>query len=481
MIGHLHLVNSSQLPHIALGALADKYGSAFTIRLGANRGLVVSAWETAKDCFTTNDVAVSSRPKLVAVELMGYNNAMFGFSPYGSYWRELRKISTTHLLSNRRLESLKHVRASLVAASIKDLYKLWKERGNGDLGDNGGLVDMKQWFGNLALDITLQMVVGKRWSDDGASETRHRFRKALRDFFGLVGLFVAGDAIPALKWLDIGGHEKEMKRTAVELDSILDALLEDHHQNKNSGLPVEAGHSFMAILHSVLTEEDFAGRYGYDVRSVNKATCLAILLGGSDTTAVVLTWALSLLLNHPHVMKKVQDELELHVSRNRLVDESEITKLVYLQAVIKETLRLYPAAPLSGQRLFTEDCTVGGYHVARGTWLILNIWKIQRDPRVWDDPTEFKPERFLEAHKDVDVIRGHDFEYLPFGGGRRACPGIALGMAVVNLTLANVLHAFNFSSPGNAPVDMAETYGLTNVKTNPLGLILTPRLPSDAY
>lgn len=188
---------------------------------------------------------------------------------------------------------------------------------------------------------------------------------------------------------------------------------------------------------------------------------------------MTLVWALSLVLNHNNVLKKIQDELDFHVGKERLVNESDIPNLVYLQAVVKETLRLYPAGPLFGPREFTEDCTIGGYHVPRGTRLITNLWKIQTDPRIWSDPMEFKPERFLTTHKDVDV-KGKHFELIPFGGGRRSCPGITFGLQMTQLVLAALFQAFDVSTDG--PVDMAASFGLTNVKSTPLEVLVKPRL-----
>ena len=158
IIGHLHLLGGSQLPHITLGAMADKYGPIFTIRLGLHRAVVVSNWEIAKECFTTNDLAVSSRPKLLASKHLGYNHAMFGMSPYGPYWRELRKISSIALLSTRRLELLKHVLVLEIDEFIKELYKFWVlKKKNLDQA----LVEMKEWFGDLAIRMTLRIVCRK--------------------------------------------------------------------------------------------------------------------------------------------------------------------------------------------------------------------------------------------------------------------------------------------------------------------------------
>ena len=152
-----------------------------------------------------------------------------------------------------------------------------------------------------------------------------------------------------------------------------------------------------------------------------------MIVGANDTIVVTLTWAISLLLNNRHVLKKIQDELDDQVGKERIVNESDINKLVYLQAIVKETLRLYPEAPLSGPRESTEDCTIGGYHVPKGTRLIPNLWKIQTDHHKWSDPLKFKPERFLTTHKDVD-FKGHNFEFIPFVSGRRICPRASFGV-----------------------------------------------------
>ena len=162
------------------------------------------------------------------------------------------------------------------------------------------------------------------------------------------------------------------------------------------------------------------------------------------------------------------------------MDVSDIRKLVYIQALVKETLRLRPPGPLSGPRQFTEDCIIGGYHVPKGTRLVLNLSKSHKDPSVWLDPEHFKPERFLTTHKDVDV-RGHHNELLPFGAGRRSCPRIAFSLQMLHLTLATFSHGFEFSTPSNEPEDMSEIPGLTNQKSTPLEILIAPRLPYNAY
>ncbi|KAL6216082.1 hypothetical protein ACLB2K_009309 [Fragaria x ananassa] len=483
LVGHLPLLGGSLPPHITLGNMADKYGPVFTIKLGVYRSLIVSSWDMAKECLTTNDRVFANRPKLLVSEVMGYNYAMFGFSPYGPYWRQMRKVATLELLSNHRLESLNHVRESEVKTCIKNIYNLWKQNKNSD----HVLVDMKRWFGDVTVSTMFRMVVGKRrlleTSSEREKEENERYRKATREFFRLTGEFVTADAVPFLRWLDLGGHEKAMKKTAKELDDVLERWLEEHKLKRSSINSTSTSHEpddFMDMMLSVLDDSILEFRGYTTADTINKATCLALILGGTDTTTVTLTWALSLLVNNPAVLKKAQNELDAKVGRNRQVNESDVKNLMYLQAVIKETLRLYPAVPLLAPHESTEDCTVGNYHVPAKTRLIVNVWKLHRDPNVWQDPCIFRPERFLSCLGDFDV-RGQNFELMPFGSGRRICPGISLALQVIELTLAHLLHGYEITAPLDEPVDMSETVGLTNMKATPLQVLLKPRLHADIY
>ena len=205
-----------------------------------------------------------------------------------------------------------------------------------------------------------------------------------------------------------------------------------------------------------------------------------LMLGGSDTVSTTSTWLLSALLNNKHALKCVQEELDLKVGRGRWVEESDIPNLVYLQAVVKETLRLYTIVPLLVPHEAMEDCHVDGYHIPKGTRLLVNAWKLHRDPSVWSDPECFKPERFLTTHADVDVL-GQHFELIPFGSGRRSCPGIAMASQLLPLVVARLLQGFHLSTPLDAPVDMREGLSITLAKLTPLEVMLTPRLPSQIY
>ncbi|PNY06674.1 cytochrome p450 82a3-like protein [Trifolium pratense] len=474
IIGHLHLFGTQQLTHKTLGMMADKHGPIFTIKLGSYKVLILSSSEMAKECFTIHDKTFSTRPYVAASKLMGYNYAMFGFTPYGPYWREIRKLTTHELLSNHRLELLKNTRVSEVDSAVRELYRLWTIKG---CPEGGVLVDMKQWFGDLTQNIALKMVGGKTYNGAGESEGR-KYKEAMRDWVCLFGVFVLSDAIPFLGWLDINGHEKAMKKTAKKLDTLVEGWLEEHKKKRALGKNGEEEQDFMDIMLNVLQDSEICG---YDSDTIIKATCLNLILAGSDTIMVALIWALSLLVNHPMELKKAQDELNTHIGKDMKVEESDIKNLVYLQAIVKETVRLYPPSPIITLRSAMNDCTFScGYHIPAGTQLMVNTWKIHRDSRVWADPHDFKPERFLTSYKDVDV-RSQNYELVPFGSGRRVCPGASLAMRVVQLTLARLLHSFNVATPSNQAVDMTESPGLTNLKATPLEVVLTPRLDTNLY
>jgi len=268
LIGHLHLLGgSTEPPYLTLGSLADKYGPIFSIRIGVHPAVVVSSWELAKECFTTLDVAISSRPKYTAAKILGYNYANFGFSPYGEFWREMRKITASELLSPTRFELLKDIRHSEVQSSIKELYRSWAAKSG---GSRYLTMEMKQWFGDVNLNVILRMISGKQYSAKSEDEQQvRRIRRVFREFFRLTGLFVVGDAIPFLGWLDLGGEVKEMKKTAIEMDIIVSEWLEEHRRKRDAD-ESKTEQDFVDVLLTVLKGVDLAG---YDVDTVIKATC----------------------------------------------------------------------------------------------------------------------------------------------------------------------------------------------------------------
>ncbi|KAL4318243.1 hypothetical protein GQ457_18G020290 [Hibiscus cannabinus] len=473
LLGHLHLFGKGQLIHRKLGSLGDEYGPAFLIRMGIHPTLVVSSWDVIKECFTTNDKVFPTRPRTLTAKIMGYDHALMGSAPYGPYWRHTRKIATVELLSNRRLELLKHVREAEINVFLKQLY-------DESVASKGvAVVQMKDRFSDLAMNVIVKMVTGKGYGgpDGRNDEESKQTQRALNDFFYLAGLLTVSDAVPFLGWIDVlTGTVGKFKKTAKELDHVLGSWVNEHRQRRAAG-DITGEKDFIDVMLSVLDD----GKTSKEEADITiKATCQSLLLGGNDTTVLTLTWALSLLLNNRNVIKKAQEELEAQVGKDRQVEESDMKNLPYLHAIVKEALRLYPAAPLSAPREAMEDCTVAGFHVAKGTRLLVNLWKLMRDPNIWENPSEFRPERFLNEHADFD-IRGQNFEFIPFGSGRRMCPGVTFAIQILHLTMARLLHGFDLGTVSDEPVDMTEAPALTLPKAEPLVVTVTPRLSPKLY
>lgn len=480
LVGHLPLLSGDEPAYITLGRLADKYGPIYSVQLGRQKAVAVSSKDLLKELFTVNDLAVSDRPESTAIKHLGYNGVMFAIGRYGEYWRELRKMVMVELLSNRHVELLKPVRASESETFVKELYKHWEENKN---GSGHLLVEMDSWLGDMTLNMLVRVVVGKRYfgkNAEGDRKIANRCKEGLREFFYYLGLFVLEDAIPFLGFLDVGGHVKGMKRTAKELDDIASEWLAEHRRKQASGEKMDEKDvpDLMGLMIKALEGVNYSG---HNTDMINKSTCVNLIAGGADTSSIILTWILSLLLNHKEVLRKAYEELDRVVGKERLVQESDLQNLPYILGILKETLRLYPPAPLLGPREMREDCMLGGYFIKKGTRILPNVGKMQIDPNVWPEPLEFKPERFLDPkYKHIDV-KGSHYELLPFGSGRRVCPGSSLGMPMLQLSLAMFLQCFDISNPSDKPIDLTGCVGLNFAKRDPLKLLAKPRLSPEIY
>nr|GMD61144.1 cytochrome P450 82C4-like [Ipomoea batatas] len=482
IIGHLPMLMSSQVHLVrTLGGLADKYGPVFTIRIGMPRALVVSRWEAVKDCFGTYDKIFASRPASCAGTYLGYDNAALAFSTYDSYWRKVRKMVVVELLSSTKLEKLKHVWMSELTSNVKELYNHIVRNG----GVNGVKVDMNEWMRHLNYNMISKIVVGRRYKftiEHGIEdeEARH-MRKAFKEFMSLAGELVSADALPfrIFRWLDFEGHIKNMKRVTRTMNAFLQVWIDEHVKKRKESTGDVEDRDFIDVMLSVIDDEFTAG-YRYTRDTIIKATAVSMLQDGAETMAVNMIWLMSLLLKNREVLKRIQEELDAKVGRERWVEDYDIDNLVYLQAAVKESMRLYPPAPFLVPHKASEDCNVDGYYVPKGTQLFVNVWKLHRDPRIWPEPEKFSPERFLNTPENVDPA-ARQYGYIPFSYGRRSCPGISYGLKVTHLTYARLLQGFDFSPPENMAVDMSEALGITMPRANPLEAVITPRLPSALY
>ncbi|PIA25985.1 hypothetical protein AQUCO_10200038v1 [Aquilegia coerulea] len=280
------------------------------------------------------------------------------------------------------------------------------------------------------------------------------------------GVFSVGDMFPYLGWIDeLTGLKRRMRKTSSEMHRFLDEVVEEHLTSKKEG-----SQSDKKDLVDVLLEFEKDPTLGVEFTRENlRAVILDIFVAGTDTTYSTLEWAMAELANHPVAMKKVQEEVQKVIGNTTKVNESDTSKMDYFNCVIKETLRMHPAVVLSLPRVSTSSSVIEGYQIPDKTRVIVNLWAICRDPEVWDKPNEFIPERFMNNPID---FRGKDFEFIPFGAGRRGCPGLTFGLVSVEAILANLLYWFDWELNGGATkIDMTEAFGLAVYLEQPLRLV----------
>ncbi|KAK9091232.1 hypothetical protein Sjap_024409 [Stephania japonica] len=458
IIGNLHMLGS--LPHRALHQLSKLHGPIMHLKLGLVPTVVVSSADAAKLFLKTHDAVFCSRPKTQTSEVLSYGGKGMAFSEYGPHWRSMRKLCTLELLTNAKVEMFGAMRSEEVRRAVEEM------RGGRDHDhEEELLVDLTCRVDKLVEDMTVKMIFGSGGSVE--------FRRIVDEALKMAGAFNLNDFVPFLKVLDLQGLGRRMKRVSKELDALFNQIIDEHMRRAKEK---QGNHKdFIDILISLM-ESDNTNDMQLD-RDMIKALLLDLLAAGLDSTATTVIWAFAELMKRPFTMKKAQEELKDVIGLHRMVEEKDLVNLEYLNMVIKETLRLHPVAPLLVPRESIQDVIVNDYHIPKKTRLIINAWAIGRDPKAWSgDPEEFDPGRF--ANSDVD-LSGRYFELIPFGAGRRGCPGLLMGLRSVQLVLGQLLHCFDWELPkGVSPcdLDMGEKFGLAVARAKHLFIKPTYRL-----
>ncbi|KAI3760782.1 hypothetical protein L1987_51181 [Smallanthus sonchifolius] len=447
LIGNLHQLGSS--PHRALQAMAQTYGPLMLIQLGTVPVLVASSVNAAKEIMKTHDLIFASRPHSNIPNRIFYACKDIAFSQYGEYWRQVKSIAVLHLLSNKRVQSYQHVRDDEMSLMMDKILRA-----------DGLVVNLSELLISLTNNVVCRVALGRRYEG-------REFKKLLERTMELLGCFSVGSYIPSLRWVDqLSGLERKADRVAKEFDEFLEGVLDEHCDKKDDGVE---GRDLVDILLEFQRDNSKGFRLE---RDMIKAIIVDLFTAGTDTTFTSLEWAITELLRNPRAMKELQQEV-LEVGQGRsVIAEDDLDKMPYLKAVLKEALRLHIPLPLLVPRESTQDVKLLGYDIQSGTQVLINAWAIARDPSNWEEPEEFRPERFLKSSIDY---KGFHFELLPFGAGRRGCPGIQFAMVVNELVLANLVYKFDLALVGEEGLDMSETNGITVHKKCPLLVSATPR------
>ncbi|KAL5751731.1 hypothetical protein ACOSQ2_022238 [Xanthoceras sorbifolium] len=456
IFGCLHLLG--KYPHRDLHKLAQKYGSIMHLRLGLKPTIVVSSSQAAELFLRTHDLVFASRPPLEASKYISYNQKNMIMAPYGSYWRNVRKMCTLELLSNVKIDSFKSMRKE----ELDLLIEYVKEAAY-----SGIAVDLSAKVGALSADMTCRMLFGKKYMEKEFDE--RGFKAVMEEAMELLATFNLADYIPQIASLDLQGLRKRMKAIAKVFDEFFEKVIDEHVQSRDENRTKD----FVDLMLSFMGSEETDYRID---REHIKAIILDMLAAAMDTSAATIEWTLSEVIKYPRIMKKMQNELENVVGKDKMVEESDLDNLEYLDKVIKESLRLHPVAPLLVPHESREDCIANGFHISKKSRIFINAWAIGRDPDTWNDPDNFYPERFVGTNID---IRGRDFQLIPFGSGRRSCAGMQLGLTVVRLVVARLIHCFNWELPDGmvaTELNMTEHFGIVISRAKKLLAIPTYRL-----
>ncbi|CAL5078431.1 unnamed protein product [Urochloa decumbens] len=481
VIGSLGVLAGSLPPHRALAALASRHGALMHLRLGSYHTVVASSAATARLVLKTHDLALADRPPTAAGETMSYGYLGIVHTPYGAYWRMARKLCATELFSARRVASFERVRAEEMRALARGLF---------EHAGAGAAVAVREHVAGATLRNILRMAVGEKWSGCYGSTDGEAFRRTLDEAFAASGAVSnVGEWVPWLGWLDLQGCRRRMKRLGEIYDRFYEKILDEHEERRRAA--AAAGELAVASdLVDVLLQlaEECVSEPSSEARLTRdgvKAFIQDIIAGGTESSAVTIEWAMSELLRRPDAMAAAAAELDRVVGRERWVTERDLLGLPYIDAVVKETLRLHPVGPLLVPHHAREHTVVAGYDVPAGARVLVNVWAIARDPASWPDaPGEFRPERFLAAGGGGVDVRGAHFELLPFGAGRRICPAVDLAMKLVAAGVANLVQGFAWRLPeGVKPEDvsMEEHVGLSTKRKVPLVAVAEPRLHAHLY
>nr|WAW38269.1 CYP78A377 [Plumbago zeylanica] len=468
---------TSLLTHRILASLArasDATLNLMAFSIGTTRFIIASKPDTAKEILNSPEFA--DRPvKESAYELL-FHRAM-GFAPYGEYWRNLRRISSTHMFSPKRLARFGEFRKEIGEKMVRQIAGLGAEK------NHGGEVEVRRVFHFGSLNNVMMSVFGKRY--DFTAEDGKELEELVREGYELLGIFNWSDHFPLLGWLDIQGVRKRCRSLAERVNVFVGRILDDHKEARRRSR--NGGASDSAVLLFSNSEEIDSSKDFVDVlldldgeSAVIDSDMIAVLwemiFRGTDTVAILLEWILARMVLHPEIQAKAQAEIDSLVG-SKAVSDSDLPNLPYVTAIIKETLRVHPPGPLlSWARLAIHDTHVGPHFVPAGTTAMVNMWAITHDSAIWSDPEEFEPERFVE--KDVPIM-GSDLRLAPFGSGRRVCPGKAMGMVTVQLWLAQLLQNFKWVH-GEKGVDLGETLKLSMEMKNTLVCKAIPRAAASA-
>ncbi|KAL3841170.1 hypothetical protein ACJIZ3_025761 [Penstemon smallii] len=441
-----NILDVGMMPHQSTHKLKAKYGPVLWLKLGMSNALVIQSAKTAEELFKKHDLQFSDRKVLHSFTACDHDKGSFAVARYGDYWRMIRKLCATDLLSQKRINGAAPIRQDCV-----DLMMQWIREDSAK--GSSGVIQLEKYLVLMTFNVLCKFVISKDVMGKN-SEIGHEFHEAMTKYLQWSGTPNLVDSFPFLKPFDPQGIKRNAEKYLIKLMDMVRGFIKERVEEKLSGKHKDTKDFLDALL-----ENDGKG----DQLSEKSVifVILEMLFAGTETTSSTIEWGMAELLHNPDSLRKLKEELDVVIGRSRKLEEGDVNKLPYLQAVVKEAMRLHPTVPFLLPRNSMEDTNFMGYFIPKDTMVLVNAWSIQRDPDSWEDPLTFKPERFIDSKIDS---KGQNFELIPFGSGRRSCIGMLMGEKMVSLTLGRLIHEFDWKLPPNVTpqtMDMREKLGIS--------------------
>ncbi|XVF20427.1 hypothetical protein REPUB_Repub11eG0197700 [Reevesia pubescens] len=446
------------------------------IRFGNVHVITVTCPEISRQFLKKQDVVFASRPISMSTDVTTKGYLTTALVPLGDQWKKMKKVLVTDLLSPTRHRWLHGKRVEEADNLVRYVYNQCKTN-----PEKGGLVNVRvasqQYCGNVPRKLIFnRRYFGEGKEDGGPGFEEEEHIRALFTILAYLYSFCVSDYISCLRGLDLDGHENVMDEVLRVVGKYHDPIIEERiRQWKNcEKKDVED------LLDILITLKDDHGKPVLTAEEI-KAQITEFMIATVDNPSNAVEWALAEMLNQPGILEKATQEIDSVVGRERLVQESDFPKLNYVKACAREAFRLHPIAPFNVPHVSVADTTVANYFIPKGSHILLSRTALGRNPKVWDEPLKYKPERHLKEDGTPVSLNEPDLRFISFSTGMRGCKGILLGTSMTVMLFARLLQCFSWSIPANE-----QTIHLTEAKENlflgkPLLVVAKPRLPSNVY
>ncbi|CAH9144992.1 unnamed protein product [Cuscuta epithymum] len=459
LIGSMHHLVGA-FPLRRLKYLAEIHGPLMHVQLGQVSAVIASSPDMARAVLKTHDLSFASRPKLLLPEIVCYRGSDIVFSPYGDYWRQMRKICTVELLSSKNVHTFGSIRLDQASRLLDAVASHGSQP-----------VNLSELVFQFTSSMTCRSAFGCVFKEGD------EFITIIKEFLSLLGGFDVADVFPSLRFLHgLSPLRRKFLGIHQRIDAILNAVVESHQKSLaagNKGNGELGGEDLIDVLLRMKRTD------AIPITDDNiKAVVLDMFTAGTETSSMTIIWAMVEMLRSPAVLAKAQAEVRRAFVDKNGFDLKDVEELKYLKLVVKESLRLHPPGPITIPRECLAETEINGYTIPVKSWVMVNLSAVSTDPAYWENADSFLPERF--ENSGVDFL-GNNFEFLPFSSGRRICPGLSFGLANVYLPLAKLLFHFDWKLPRgreySRSLDLAELPGLTAGKKDDLYLVATPYDP----